>query len=78
METTNTTNKPDTLAVTAADAAKLLGISRGQWFKLHAMGRVPRPVRLGQRAPRWRRVELEAWLAAGCPDRETWERARSK
>lgn len=55
------------------DAAKMLGISRAQFFKLHAMGRVPRPVRLGTKAPRWRVEELKAWLAAGCPERAAWE-----
>lgn len=34
------------------------------------------PVRLGTKAPRWRVDELRDWLAAGCPDRLTWERMR--
>lgn len=58
------------------DTAKLLGISRAQLWKLHAAGKVPLPVRLGSRAPRWRRDELERWLAAGCPTREVWQRSK--
>src|SRR5262245_30807357 len=62
------------LAVTAAQAASLHGVSRAQLWKLHAMGKVPRPVYLGAKAPRWRVDELREWLAAGAPDRQTWER----
>jgi len=65
------------LALRAADAAKLLGISRSQFFKLHAMGKLPRPLRLGARAPRWLVSELKEWLAAGAPPRDVWERMKS-
>jgi predicted DNA-binding transcriptional regulator AlpA len=53
----------------AIDAARLLGISRSQFFKLHASGKLPMPAKLGARAPRWLVQELREWLAAGCPDR---------
>lgn len=65
---------PERLAITASDAARLLGISRGQFWKLHSAGKVPPPIYLGRKAPRWRLDELRAWLAAGCPDRQTWQR----
>ncbi len=52
------------------------GISRGQWFKLAASGRTPVAVRLGTRRPVYLIAELAAWLAAGAPDRPTWERAK--
>ncbi|MCG3139127.1 MAG: hypothetical protein HJJLKODD_03006 [Phycisphaerae bacterium] len=74
MATTTTPIQSDKLAVTAGDAAKLLGISRGQWWKLCSMSKTPLPVRLGSKAPRWRLDELRAWLAAGCPDRLEWQR----
>lgn len=63
-------------ALPAADAARLLGVSRATFFKLHSAGRVPLPVYLTPRCPRWRRSELLAWLGAGCPDRQTWQRMR--
>ncbi|MCG3138981.1 MAG: hypothetical protein HJJLKODD_02853 [Phycisphaerae bacterium] len=63
--------------MTAKDAARLLGISRGQFWKLHSMGKTPLPVRLGAKAPRWRLDELRKWLAAGCPDRLTWQRLKN-
>jgi predicted DNA-binding transcriptional regulator AlpA len=64
------------LALSAADAAALVGVSRAQWWKLHSAGKVPVPVYLGAKAPRWRVDELRAWLAAGAPDRQTWLRLR--
>ena len=62
----------DCLVVPAKDAARLLGISRAQLWKLHSQGKVPAPIRLGTKAPRWRVDELRSWLAAGAPDRQTW------
>jgi predicted DNA-binding transcriptional regulator AlpA len=64
------------LAVGASGAAMLCGVSRAQWWKLHAMAKTPAPVYLGSKCPRWIRVELEQWLAAGCPDRTAWSRMR--
>jgi excisionase family DNA binding protein len=77
MITTRTPIDPPTLTLTAKDAAELLGISRSQFFKLHAAGRIgPLPVYLGSRAPRWVRSELEAWLQAGAPNRQKWQAMR--
>lgn len=71
-----TTSDLHPLAVPAAEAAALLGVSRSQLYKLNSQGKLPSPIRLGTRAPRWRVSDLEAWLAAGCPDRATWERTK--
>ncbi len=65
------------LALSAKDAAIVLGISRAQLWKLHASGRLPLPVYLGAKSPRWRADELREWLAAGAPDRQTWQRMRA-
>jgi predicted DNA-binding transcriptional regulator AlpA len=54
------------------------GISRAQWFKLSASGRTPLPVRLGTRRPVYIIAELEAWLAAGAPDRLTWQKLKNE
>lgn len=78
MNTTATSLNSSTLAVPASDAAALVGVSRAQWWRLHAAGKVPLPVYLGTKAPRWRVEELRDWLAAGCPDRLTWERNKVK
>jgi predicted DNA-binding transcriptional regulator AlpA len=60
----------------AVDAAAAVGVSRSQWWKIHSMGRIPAPVYLGQRKPVWIVKELEAWSAAGMPDREMWEKLK--
>lgn len=52
--------------------ASLLNLSQRAIWKLLAVGRLPRPVRLG-RSVRWRAAELSAWIGAGCPSRDTWE-----
>jgi predicted DNA-binding transcriptional regulator AlpA len=54
----------------------MLGISRAQFYKLHQAGRLPLPVYLGTRAPRWLLADLADWLRAGAPDRQTWQRMR--
>jgi excisionase family DNA binding protein len=76
MDTLSTPIAPDRLALTAGEAAELLGISRAQLYKLHQSGRLPLPVYLGTRAPRWLRDELLAWLQAGAPCRADWLRLR--
>jgi predicted DNA-binding transcriptional regulator AlpA len=76
MEITSTTIASERLALSAKDVAALLNISKAQVWKLHASGRLPLPLYLGSKAPRWRTAELEAWLAAGAPDRATWERLK--
>ena len=74
------TNKPlidsPKLALPAKDVAVLLGISRAQLWKLHASGKLPLPVYLGSKAPRWLAEELSDWLKAGAPDRATWLKLR--
>ncbi len=72
MDTPKAQLVPDRLAVPADEVAKLLGISRAQVWKLLSAGKLPLPVRLGTKAPRWRVHELRAWLDAGAPDRQTW------
>ena len=61
--------------VAANVAARLAGISSATWWRLHAAGKVPRPNKLGGRTL-WRVQEIREWIAAGCPDRKTWEATR--
>lgn len=35
---------------------------------------LPRP----GKNPRWLEAEIEAWIAAGMPDRDTWERLKNR
>lgn len=56
----------------ARDLAAVLRISVRTLWRLDATAKLPRPVRLGS-ACRWRRGEIEAWIAAGCPTRAEWD-----
>jgi excisionase family DNA binding protein len=77
-------HKPDTvpvqvavaaapLVLNALEVAVLLKIGKSTFLRLHSAGKVPQPVRFG-RSVRWRRAELEAWVAAGAPSRDKWAR----
>lgn len=50
--------------------AELLGhCSIRHIYRMADGGRMPRPLKLGSLV-RWRRGELEAWIAAGCPNQQ--------
>jgi prophage regulatory protein len=76
MSTAQTPTDPNQLALPPADAARILGVSRATFFKMHSSGKLPLPVYLTPRCPRWSRAELVAWLEAGAPDRQTWEKLK--
>lgn len=72
MDVGGDSQEQEPLLLSAVEAARLLRISERHFYKLHASGRVPRPVRFG-RAVRWRADELREWVAAGAPPRARWE-----
>ena len=72
---TDTALPPAPLAVGAADAARMLGISRSSWLGLVSAGRAPGGIRLGRRVV-WRVGELGDWLNAGAPTCDAWARQR--
>ena len=49
-----------------------LSLSKRQIFRLNSCAKIPAPIRIGG-AVRWDSQECVAWLAAGAPDRRTWE-----
>ncbi len=59
-----------------AVAAMLGGCSRRHIYRLADAGKMPRPIRLGTLI-RWRRADLEAWIAAGCPPRDRCGQTRA-
>jgi excisionase family DNA binding protein len=59
---------PEPALLTADDVGRLLSCSRRSVYRLADKGRIPAPVRLGNLV-RWRRDELDQWLAEGCPPR---------
>ena len=60
------------LLLPARQAAALCGVSPATWWRWEAAGKIPAAVRIGSTV-RWRRAELEAWTAAGCPSRAEWQ-----
>lgn len=61
-----------TLMATAGNVARMLHISIRQVWRLHSIGKLPNPVRLGN-CVRWRIDEIRAFVEAGCPSRQEWE-----
>lgn len=60
------------LLVGRIEAARLCAVSPASWDRLTAAGKTPRPLKLGGRVV-WRRTDLEAWIAHGCPNRKTFD-----
>jgi predicted DNA-binding transcriptional regulator AlpA len=50
----------------------MCGRSEASWWRDHAAGRIPAPIKLGGRTL-WRVEELRRWVEAGCPARRIWE-----
>ena len=75
MDTLTISTQP--LLLSAADAARILGIGKRHFYGLHSSGKLgPLPISLGRRTL-WRREELEAWVRAGCPARQEWNNVDS-
>jgi predicted DNA-binding transcriptional regulator AlpA len=69
---TGTTTGLARLLVGHARAAAMCGIGLSTWHRLNAAGQIgPTPIKLGGRVL-WPVGDLTAWVAAGCPDRSTW------
>jgi predicted DNA-binding transcriptional regulator AlpA len=61
--------------IDAAALAELLSVSKPTVWRLLAAGKLPQPIRFSAQCLRWRLTGLDgidAWLAANCPDAETW------
>jgi predicted DNA-binding transcriptional regulator AlpA len=42
---------------------RYLGLSRSAWYRLLSSGQAPPPVPLPGSRPRWRRADLDSWVA---------------
>lgn len=58
--------------LTAKTLGQMLSLSKRQIFRLNSCGKIPAPLRIGG-AVRWSAAEVSDWLAAGAPDRKTWQ-----
>lgn len=72
--------------ITAAPADSLLNrkqtatvasVSVATWDRMTAAGKTPAPVRLSAGAIRFRRSDIDLWIALGCPDRRTFEQVQN-
>ena len=63
---------PKALLLKAQEVGEVLGVNKSTVWSWESSGRIPRPVRIGG-CTRWRRSEIEQWVAAGTPGREKWE-----
>ena len=63
------------IALSAESLAQRLGVSLRHIRRMDSAGKLPSPIRLGA-SVRWPVTEIEAWLAAGAPDRCTWRRIK--
>jgi len=68
----NETKKSSAWALSATEFGDKLGVSPRHIWRLHATGKLPKPIRLGK-SVRWLVNEINEWLEAGAPDRRTWE-----
>lgn len=66
----------ESLLLSADSLATALEISKASVWGWLSSGRLPAPIKLGK-STRWRREEIEAWVAAGCPGRDRWEAMRN-
>lgn len=64
-----------TFLLSAEELAAMLSISKRSLWRLRSAGQLPRAVQLGG-STRWRRIEVEAWIAAGCPSLTDWEASK--
>ncbi len=67
---------PVPLAVDAKGLTALLPVGLRTVRTWDAAGKLPRPVRIGGRVV-WLVSEIRAWLDAGAPPRDVWERTRA-
>lgn len=70
MNTENTNQNMRLL--NAKSLGQLLALSKRQVFRLNSCGKIPKPLKIGG-SVRWSADEISSWLAAGAPDRKTWE-----
>ena len=69
-------NEPPPFTMTDAEIGRELRFSAKSIRRMHEDGKLPQPVVVGARSLRWVRQTIVEWLAAGCPDRETFEATR--
>lgn len=72
MEQANTDSSRPTAdnLLTRREVERRTGLKKSAIYAMMGAGRIPRPVRIGAKAVRWRESEINAWIA-GLPLAET-------
>lgn len=65
-ETDKITPLPQPELLSAAEAARLVGVGKRSWWRYASSGRAPEPIRFAG-VVKWRRADISTWIAAGCP-----------
>jgi predicted DNA-binding transcriptional regulator AlpA len=60
---------PVPLLLNGVKAARYLGLSRSGWFRAKAVVGFPKPVRVLGNGDRWRKADLDEWVAKMRPSR---------
>jgi predicted DNA-binding transcriptional regulator AlpA len=76
-ETTATNDTDVSLLIDIHVLAVLLDRSEASLERDIPAGRLPAPVWLGG-SRKWRRSEIQDWVAAGCPTQAEWEELRDE
>jgi len=71
-KTEQSKGNPQSIAISAKQLSRLLGVSLRQVWRLNATGKLPRLIRIGG-SVRWNRAEVLRWFDASCPDCQAWE-----
>lgn len=73
----NTENKNQTCQlISCKQLGKLLSLSCRQIHRLNSCQKLPAPIRIGGSLRFDLENDIKPWLAAGAPDRRTWEAMR--
>jgi predicted DNA-binding transcriptional regulator AlpA len=69
-------NMNEQILLSSTQSARLTGVTLRTWYSWDALGKIPKPIRIGKKLF-WKRDELFAWIDANCPKRENWNYAQS-
>jgi len=63
----------DQTLLSTKDVALLTGFSSRTISRMVSTERICSPIKVGARAIRWRKADINNWIDQGCPDRATFE-----
>ncbi len=64
--------------ISAKDFGQLISLSKRQIFRLNSCGKIPAPIKIGGSLRFDLENDIKPWLAAGAPDRKTWEEMKQQ